>query len=783
MKPGTGLLFFDSMKTNSPKAIFLLPGARVANRTVQIMMFVGALSLLTGLTLGQTAAQKTAGKPSGQITKTRPLSIEELTLRIVRAEDERNWSADLASLFSDKRAAVRRRVALAAGRIGDEQAVSSLAILLSNDKVPSVRAMAAFALGETEASSAAEPLLAALRRGDEVPAARARIVEALGKVGAAMPKKEAERKRMVGEAVLNVLSLESQPGIKRQREVVRKALTATLRLRTEKAGPVVAAFLTDTDAHVRADAGNTLTRLGAKDGGDQLRAMLLGEIDVEARANAARALGAGENKDAFEVLLTRINSDADGRVRVSALRAIGALKDARATEPLLKRGTELMVLYRAEAERGVARPVVANELLEVATALGRILTNTGNARAVGWLRELRDVRECIDPETEIAFARIAPSAFLRAKPFGKFADDSTRAWVFSDWRRASSLAQGLAEIAGITPEQAGNGVIGLQADAQLFLRAMLDDSRVPVLAVPDALRALAALKPIDIDEPLRKQMSAADPVVRATAAELLGELPPSATNTTVLVEGLSVAMKDELNDAALAILDSLAKQKNSEAMEAIKSALESTDYLLRKRAIALLKADGTDDTSIRVGTVGSRNVAVDYNRALLRRNGRVRALVTTDKGEFTIELLPDDAPLTVDSFVQLARRGYFNGITFHRVVPNFVVQGGDPRGDGNGGPGYQIRCEINLVEYGRGAVGMALSGKDTGGSQWFVTHSPQPHLDGGYTVFGVVAEKDMHVVDAMVRGDKILSITITEGQAPKSTKDKTKKVSPKKQAH
>jgi cyclophilin family peptidyl-prolyl cis-trans isomerase len=124
-----------------------------------------------------------------------------------------------------------------------------------------------------------------------------------------------------------------------------------------------------------------------------------------------------------------------------------------------------------------------------------------------------------------------------------------------------------------------------------------------------------------------------------------------------------------------------------------------------------------------------------------------------------MELLPDAAPLTVDNFVQLARRGYYRGIVFHRVVPNFVIQVGDPRGDGNGGPGYSIRCEVNEVAYDRGAVGMALSGKDTGGSQWFVTHAPQPHLDGGYTVFGRVVS-GMNVVDEIVRGDTISSIVV-----------------------
>ena len=124
-----------------------------------------------------------------------------------------------------------------------------------------------------------------------------------------------------------------------------------------------------------------------------------------------------------------------------------------------------------------------------------------------------------------------------------------------------------------------------------------------------------------------------------------------------------------------------------------------------------------------------------------------------------MELLPEAAPLTVDNFVQLAQRGYFRNIAFHRVVPNFVIQGGDPRGDGNGGPGYAIRCEINEELYDRAAVGMALSGKDTGGSQWFVTHAPQPHLDGGYTIFGRVVT-GMDVVDRIVRGDVIQSIVI-----------------------
>jgi cyclophilin family peptidyl-prolyl cis-trans isomerase len=286
---------------------------------------------------------------------------------------------------------------------------------------------------------------------------------------------------------------------------------------------------------------------------------------------------------------------------------------------------------------------------------------------------------------------------------------------------------------------------------------------LPPESLPDFLRAFAAFKPQDLEELLRGYLKNADVIIRATAAELLGELPPDEVNKRALSEALPVALRDKgLNDAALAILDALGKQKSASANDVIKSALGASDPSVRSRAVSLLKTNGAGDFSARVGKVQTRNTTADHQRAISRIGQSVRATVLTGKGSFTIELLPDDAPLNVDNFVELAKRGYFRDITFHRVVPNFVVQGGDPRGDGNGGPGYQIRCEINEVPYERGAVGMALSGKDTGGSQWFVTHSRQPHLDGGYTVFGRVV-RGMDVVDRIVRGDVIRSIAINEG--------------------
>ncbi|HEY9187775.1 MAG TPA: peptidylprolyl isomerase [Ignavibacteria bacterium] len=131
--------------------------------------------------------------------------------------------------------------------------------------------------------------------------------------------------------------------------------------------------------------------------------------------------------------------------------------------------------------------------------------------------------------------------------------------------------------------------------------------------------------------------------------------------------------------------------------------------------------------------------------------------INTEKGKILVQLFPNDAPYTVMSICSLADRKFFDGLVFHRVVPNFVIQGGDPLGTGWGGPGYSIKTEISPQKFGTGYLGMANAGKNTEGSQFFITHSPQPHLDGRYTVFGKVI-KGMDVVDLIQEGDKIISI-------------------------
>ncbi|MGH7275505.1 MAG: peptidylprolyl isomerase [Candidatus Rokuibacteriota bacterium] len=131
-------------------------------------------------------------------------------------------------------------------------------------------------------------------------------------------------------------------------------------------------------------------------------------------------------------------------------------------------------------------------------------------------------------------------------------------------------------------------------------------------------------------------------------------------------------------------------------------------------------------------------------------------------GEIRMEFYPADAPKTVENFVTLAKKGFYNGLTFHRVVPDFVVQGGCPKGDGTGGPGHQVKAEFNKQKHLRGAVAMARSQHpDSAGSQFYICYGPTPHLDGNYTVFGHVVSGIEHV-DRIKQGDRMKSVTVVE---------------------
>lgn len=706
---------------------------------------------------------------------------------ILKAEDARRYDNSLEGLLKSPNERVRIRAALAAGRIGNDAAVPALTRLL-DDPSMRVREIAAFALGEIESIDAADIIVRLI--GETAKAQmpgivehdnRGRLAEAAGKIAAANPKDP--KAKDLGQAI--VFTLEAEQNKPTQNlQAIRLALTAVLRARPAGSEETVRKFLAHTDPAIVADALNTLARLRAKNSNRDARGLLETNVNAVVRANAARVLGAAEDKESVDLLIKTATSDSDSRVRVAAIRSLAALKDAKAAEPLLKRAETIFAAYK-KAWKPNFIPNEHSEFLEIATTLGRLLTNTRNERAVDLFRQFGKLDRGFSPEVYIARLRISPARGDDDKP------------ELTHWRQYSTLAQVVGEFASLEPTNEEGKRMKTEAPdilrplAHAYAEADPVKDADTIKAGPDVLQAYARFKTEDLAEIARRALHNKDVQIRATAAGILADLPPSGDN----VEGLRNALASALltdkmeNDAQLAIMDALFKLDKKATASVLPAALAAPDYLVRKKALEFLKdkdawkdrpssevenlnriAQGKDvvmphslESGTKLGQV--LNNDADYRLALSRKNLSVQAVLTTQKGTFTIDFLPEDAPLTVDNFIKLARANYFNGLEVHRVVPNFVMQDGDPRGDGNGGPGWSIRCEINMVPYERGAVGMALSGKDTGGSQWFVTHSPQPHLDGGYTVFGRVNETGMKVVDQIVRGDKIVKVEILEGSS------------------
>jgi cyclophilin family peptidyl-prolyl cis-trans isomerase len=285
--------------------------------------------------------------------------------------------------------------------------------------------------------------------------------------------------------------------------------------------------------------------------------------------------------------------------------------------------------------------------------------------------------------------------------------------------------------------------------------------------IPSVLASLVKLKAPNAVPVLLERLKADDPIVRAAAATGLGTLKP-ANGAQALAEAYRLGESDSTYAARAAALAALAQYGAAAAVPVIKSAFADKDWAVRVRAVMLLKqldpAAATDaDTQIRPAPT---SVAPEVYTTLKVTTPpiSIHAYLETDRGMIQIEFAVLDAPLTVVNFIALARKGYFNGLSVHRVVPDFVVQDGDPRGDGEGTPGYTIRDELNERPYLRGTVGMALEPwPDTGGSQYFITHSPQPHLDARYTVFGRVIV-GMDVVDKIQQWDVIRQVRIWDGQ-------------------
>jgi HEAT repeat protein/cyclophilin family peptidyl-prolyl cis-trans isomerase len=676
---------------------------------------------LTLVLAGAAPAARAAKKPA---TAPPPPRIEKLA-RLLQIEDTRSAGpGELERFLHDPDRGVRRRAALAAGRVAEPSLVPALVDLL-NDQEVEVRRMAAFALGLAGDRAAVDRLTAALADSDS--GVRGRAAEALGRIGD--PRAAAAIARLVVAALPKTISRMTvrgdDPGNPADSWAEQRlALIALARL---KDVPAARHALLDGD-RPRFDwwaATWTAMRLESPELVPVLVAAVASD-DPRSRALAARGLGALKDASAVDRLLALVG-DPDETVALHALRALAAIGDARGTAAAARMLAAASDVVRREALRALA-------VLPPDPSL--------RPRLVGLVAE-RD--PWIRAEALRALARTDRGDFALVLS----GMDADPVW----WVR-SALASALGDLG----DEMSVGI----------LHAMLQDKDPRVLpAVLDALRRARGKDALDT---LVRHLEHADLGVRVGAAEGIAALGAVGASSSLLAawrRGLGDG-KGEL-EARIAAVKALATQKDDAAKAGL-AEVAKADPTRAVRARAALALGELGAPAPDPGKEAVERPALDYREAMEPFDPRPgvplytpRAFLRTRHGTIEIHLDVVASPLTTASFIDLARQGFYDGLVFHRVEPGFVVQGGCPRGDGNGGPGYTLRCEITGRPYGRGAVGMALSGKDTGGSQFFIALSPQPHLDGGFTLFGQVVAG----MDAVLRirpGDVIEKVEIWTGE-------------------
>lgn len=627
-------------------------------------------------------------------------AIVEQLAPVLAAEDARDWQEDLfqRSLLAPD-SVVQRVAAMAAGRIGDLRATPLLLRTLDQSD-STVRVAAAFALGLLRDSAAAQPLIQRLSGMPALDGPTAvEAVTALAKIGG----------RRTGEFFAAVLQgkvalSQADPG-----PVRRQILLEIWRLGADAPADALLPFVRDTVQATRWSAVYSLSRLRAPAAANHLVAALRDD-DASTRAAAARALvrqyaeAAKLSPGTIGGLLSKAADDKDPGVRISVLRSLGSYRDST---------------LAAGIAWGVDDPVL-NVRVQAASTLGEL---GGSAATAVLLRTVAGKGTfALRREALLGLARADSGAFNRA----------SAPWRSSkDWRDRATAAEGWAFVRTVgtpwfTSDPDGRVVAaGLQAWST---------------EVSGSDRALLAAG--------RRMLSHPDAGVRSVAGEIVSRAA-DADDLPALTAMYARSARDSFPDAAIAALNAMAAISRSRPEAAARvdgTFLSSTprpaNYLLRRWA-----EEHWPEAAERWGPaypVATGRSLQDY-RDLVRRFivapdsiARPHVFIETDqRGVLEVELSGPEAPLTVANFLRLVDRRFFDGNRWHRVVPNFVVQDGDPRGDGFGGPGGAIRDEINRMRYdSKPMLGMALSGPDTGSSQWFITLSPQPHLDGTYTVFG-----------------------------------------------
>lgn len=621
-----------------------------------------------------------------------------------------NWPQAIRFISSangDPNSELAIRTVRSLGIIGDTLTADLLTPLLKFGDHP-ISFEAAFALGQMGARKARAALEEAAASGP--PELAARAVEALAKLADSSSLGVAEK-------------LFSRADSK----VRYAAAVSSWKFKSKRLTPKLAGLLADSVPEVRFGAAWSLARFPDSAAIPALQKSIH-DPDDYVRAQVVRPLGALKVREASAEVAGLVQSDPDWKVRVNACRALAAM-GAAGQAPVLR-----MVLGD-ELER--SKPNY-HLIIEAALAIGTLKDSEG----LPLIRRLGRRPE--------VFLRGWAATALGSYKSPDVVNDLTNLAADPEWRVRAKAAEGLGAV--------------LRLEAFEALTKLLSDPDYRVRYA--ALGGMGEYKDKDLRPYLKAGLADADFAMVATACEITAARKDSSLLPEILadyrknIQARETDFKLSYLDAAQALADSGAVAKTDARLDSLLTmGLADPNRLIRKKGIELGKALGRD-YSYRLGAFRSQ-IESDSTLEFVHKLQEYRVFVTlsTERGEVTIEFLGERAPRTAANFWRLCQAGYFSGRAFHRVVPNFVVQDGCNRGDGWGGPGYTIRCEYNDLTYERGTVGMALSGKDTGGSQFFICHAPQPHLDGRYTIFGRVTN-GMDVVDQLQVGDSYQIKTI-----------------------
>ncbi len=655
---------------------------------------------------------------------------------ILRIQDRRTvHDGKLIALLSDDQPAVRRRAYLAFASIQDTTALPMLIRGLI-DPEPGVQEAAAVAIGQTGV------LLSVPHRAElehdliwnrlhmtQVPD---RLIEEIGKFGTVDGLKDlvirignAYPRRYEGGMIMGIARFAIRgiidPGAVRYLLVSAK-----------------------TDEPVPWEALYALQRIG--DDPESRAEMeylvqLRNDRDPLVRLNLAVLLGKLRDvRVARDPLIRLASSDDDWRVRVSALRSL-------ALYPLAADPQALDIFRRAFFD--------GNMHIVLAAIAALRSSDLTPADTSGAARELLDELVAVAANDGNAFpwqhqaeAAATLASLLRSTAFPHL--------VYSSWPNAHLQADVLRAL----------GATGVEESAMPLLAALDDDRAIVRCGALDGLATLARLRTDDraLRRTIRSMLpglcSSGDVAVIATAAGMMADSifadPKSTPDLLRLVPGLRGPDNIE---ALLEVISALGELGDNQAVPQLIDLLQESERPVATEAAAALRRLTGTDYSARISQ--REPLYTDFDFAYLRALPEtIRVVISTARGDITAELYKDLAPFTIMSMLKLSsQRGFFRGLTFHRVVPNFVIQGGCPRGDGWGGPGYTLRSEFSTVRFRTGTIGIASAGKDTEGSQFFITHSPQPHLDGRYTIIGNVID-GQHVVDALERDDRLFDFRI-----------------------